>query len=349
MKILIVHELGQKDENPFIFLLLQSFLQQEAVRLALYGVNLFWYDPFDIDLLHVHEPEALTYKKVPSEADLTRLEKHLRGWKERAKVVVTVHNRYPHYKDNPANARLYELVYSFADGFTHRGQSSMDEFRTKYPQYGERPQAIIPTGINPYYENTISKAAARQELGLSPDDTVFVSFGTIRAFEELDLVVSGFKNVNLPDKKLVISAAGSHHLPQTELKWRKLRLKFERDIQTNFAKVPADRVQVYLNAADVTIIPRVQILNSALLQLGFTFGKVVVGPDTGVVAEFLKATGNPIFDVHDHASVARALEQGVKLNRQDHGARNKEYALKNWDWKWIGQQHVAFFKRILDR
>ncbi|MEO8393661.1 MAG: glycosyltransferase [Chloroflexota bacterium] len=332
-----------------MFLLLQAFLKQPDVQMVLNGLNLFWYDPFDVDLLHIHEPESFTSKKSPSDAELISLEKLLIAWKQRARIVTTIHNRYPHYNDTSNYARLYELVYSHSDGFTHRGQSSLAEFRAKYPALGARPQAIIPTGINPYYENTISKSAARQQLGLKPEDTVFLSFGTIRDFEELDQVVNGFKAVNLPNKKLIISAAGSHHLPQTELKLRKLRLRFEPNILMNFAKVPAERIQVYMNAADVTIIPRVQILNSAILQLGFTFGKVVVGPDTGVVAETLTASGNPIFTVNDYASVARALEQGVLLNQQGHGARNLDYAAQNWDWNQIGQKHVAFFKSIVNR
>jgi glycosyltransferase involved in cell wall biosynthesis len=100
------------------------------------------------------------------------------------------------------------------------------------------------------------------------------------------------------------------------------------------------------NLADVVVIPRADGLNSGNVALGFTFGKVVVGPDTGVIAETLHETGNPVFDPVKPSTLGRALEQARSLAVERKGEDNRSYAEAHLDWDTIADQHAQFFTSL---
>jgi glycosyltransferase involved in cell wall biosynthesis len=109
---------------------------------------------------------------------------------------------------------------------------------------------------------------------------------------------------------------------------------------------PAD-VQYYLNASDILFISKIKALNSGNVSLGFTFGKVVVGPDVGVIGEILKETGNPVYNPHKLNTIVKAIEKGFNLAAQGHGENNSEYAEKNMQWNMIANKHINFYKDLL--
>ena len=139
---------------------------------------------------------------------------------------------------------------------------------------------------------------------------------------------------------------------------KNIRLKyFVRDMQRVFYRlhpqykfghtfVPDDQVQCYLNASDVLLIQRRNPLNSGNLVLGFTFGRVVVGPNQGNVGEILRTTGNPVFEPGCAKSFSNALDRGLTLSQQGHGEMNRRHADREWDLMKAGLQHVALYRSL---
>ena len=123
---------------------------------------------------------------------------------------------------------------------------------------------------------------------------------------------------------------------------------FYPDVGRHSTSGLADQVQNYMNAADVLLIPRIASLNSANVQLGFAFSKVTVGPDYGVVGEILKQTGNPVFKPGNIDSLLDAMKTALELSGTGLGNRNHQYAMENWDWKRLTNQHVEFFRSLLN-
>jgi len=108
-------------------------------------------------------------------------------------------------------------------------------------------------------------------------------------------------------------------------------------------------VQYYLNAADVLIVQRWNPLNSSNLILGMTFGKVVIGPNTGNVQGILKATGNPVFDQCDEESVVQAITEGLRLSGCGLGDRNREYAMQVLNPERVAQAQIDVYTQLLSQ
>ena len=348
MRILVTSSGDINRTNPFIPQLVRALAAHPDVETVLSGNRRFWDEPVDVDVVHQHWPEDFFGWARPTDEQLGALRRQLERWRERAPIVVTVHNYGAHYRDDERMRRLYALVYASADGFIHRGQASVDDFAARFPELAGRPLAIIPPGESATFANTVSQDEARDSLGVPRDARVFLSLSRIRHFEELGLMFVGFRALRLPGKRLLVSTRSRRRDLEMPLLER-LRLRLDARILLNTGFIPPDRVQYWVNAADVVVIPRVKPLNSAGLSLGFSFGKVVAGPDSGVVGEILRATGNPTFDLRDRRSVASALARASALAADGLGARNRLHAERHWNWSALADRHVAFFRDVAAR
>jgi glycosyltransferase involved in cell wall biosynthesis len=327
-------------------MLTEALSKQRRIDRVYRGLEAFWNGSTDADIVHIQWPENLFKWREPSVSDLDALEETLTRWKARAPLLVTVHNRYPHYRNTPIFERLYRLVYRCADGMIHMGRVSLVETLDTNPALNATPQTVIPLGDYTCFPNVVTKAEARHSMGLRHDQFTALFFGSLRDAEETRLLLTGFRGTRIRHKHLLI--AGRIALSRNPFVWaaRGANLLLNPAISLRPGVIPDDRVQYYTNAADVVVIPRVQILNSSSVALGFTFGKVVVGPNTGVVGEILLETGNPTFVPQDPLSLATALEQAQALSAQGKGEQNLEYARRNWSWDDIAAQHVDFYERV---
>ena len=114
-------------------------------------------------------------------------------------------------------------------------------------------------------------------------------------------------------------------------------------------RISDEQVPDYFSAADVVLLPRLDILNSGNLPLAYYFGKVVVGPDCGNVGEILKETGNPVFDPQDPDSAVEAVKRGLKLAAKGKGAQNRAYAIDRWGSRKIVRELIAAYRIACDR
>jgi glycosyltransferase involved in cell wall biosynthesis len=310
------------------------------------GLDHFWTGPLDADVVHIQWPENLFEWREPSVSDLAKLEAMLARWKARAVLVVTVHNRYPHYRNTSLFERLYRLVYGYTDGIIHMGHASVAELAATHPELDHKPRAVIPLGDYTCFPNVVGRVEARRILGVGPRQYVVLFLGSLRHTEETRLLLEGFRATQVRRKRLIIAgrvALSRHRLVRVV---RRARLTLDPRIILRQGFIPDDQVQHYANASDVVVIPRVQILNSSSVSLGFTFGKVVVGPRTGVVGEILSDTGNPTFAPQDALSLAEALEHAQVLSAEGKGESNREHARRYWSWDHVAAQHVEFYERL---
>jgi beta-1,4-mannosyltransferase len=337
--------------NPIIRQLVGALEGQHEIDTIYCGVDAFWGEPFHVDIIHLHWPAILFNWQEPDENALRRLQTQLAAWRAHAPLVITVHDRYPHYQDTPVFRRLFDIVFEQVDGTIHMGQTSSNESIARYPRLASLPQTFIPIGrVDTFFRNEISRAEARRRLAIRDSVYTYLSFGNLRSIEETKFLIAGFKMLPMPDKYLVIAGPKVVITEQRSKPirvYQRLRLKLDPKIHLRRNFVPDDDVQIYVNAADVVVIPRLQILNSSNISLGYSFGKVVVGPDDGNVGEILRETGNPTFQPGDVKSFCAALERGRKLDKEGKGQENLRYVQQAWDWELIAARHVEFYQRVI--
>jgi glycosyltransferase involved in cell wall biosynthesis len=336
----------EDDKNLFVTQLRSALASHPSITRVQCGADRFRAGPDDEDVLHIHWPEHLCPN--PSRSRLRRYGSTLRKWhRSSAAIVVTVHNEYPHYRDTPFYRAVYRLTYQYADGLVHLGDRSKAVVRRRYEAcLRETAEAVIPHGMYSWYPQTTEEGPTRSTYGYGATDTVVLAFGSIRRPEELELLLSGFEAADVPDKQLLV-AGGVVWPSRLTLRHYALRLRtLLAPVQLVEGFVPHEDVPGLFNLADVVVIPRTDALNSGNVALGFTFGKVVVGPDTGVIGETLRETGNPVFDPTEPTTLGRALEQARAPAAEGKGEDNRTYAETHLDWDTIADRHVQFFTSL---
>lgn len=344
------------ERNPFVRQLTSALKSMEGVARVKEGRKPFWNGPEQTKgvttqpVLHFHWPEALFDNwRTPDETDLDRFRTILQAWRDHGALLVgTIHNVVPHGQNVPIYDKLYRMLYRRVDGVIHMGEISRERIEERYGnEVSDAYHTVIPHGNYRCMPNEVGQGAAREKIDVSSDAAVVLVFGSVRRINELRVTLRGFWRLRNRPKRLIIHRVECS-VSRTSLDYLRywLPMRFDPRIQVLQRFIPDEKVQIYLNAADVLLIPRTQGLNSGNVALGFTFGRVTVGPSFGVMGEVLEKTGNPTYDRVESGALVEALRSAFRLVGEGHGERNAEYAREHMRWDTLAEKHVRFFRKV---
>lgn len=251
------------------------------------------------------------------------------------RIVWTAHNVTEHDPRHPFLERvLKHLVVRGSDAVIIHCEDVADRVLSAYllpDRYRDRLHVVPHGHYCDVYENDVSRAEARADLGLD-DEFTFCFFGRVCGYKNVPGLVEAFGNVTREDARLFV--VGN---PENETIESRVRRVADRDcrVETNLQFVDPDRVQYYMNAADVVVLPFREILTSGSTILAMSFGKPVVVPDAGCVATVMPADGGFTYPEDGHRALTRALERAMEAELDAVGQANRE-AVEALDW-----DHVA--------
>jgi beta-1,4-mannosyltransferase len=226
----------------------------------------------------------------------------------------TVHNTLPH------DARLPVVEAALQ-------QAIVDRATVVHVLSANTPQAVAewftipedrvlhvphPNYIGAYID-IVSPEAARWELSLPADDTVYALLGAIKPYKGVELIIDAFDAAlqRDPGRRRLLVAGGPDADPATEAFLR--RCVLHPFITLHARKIPGDEMQVFLRAADIAVLPYVRSLNSGVLMLALSFGIPVVAPAVGGIAEVVTPEIGRTFVPGDLDSLVGALAAADEL------------------------------------
>jgi glycosyltransferase involved in cell wall biosynthesis len=289
------------------------------------------------DLIHFLWPEELTDWKAPTPEQTDSIIARLGRWSRRSHIVISVNNLYPHRHDkNPACHRLYEAFYQHADVIHHFGHASKVLVCREYPSIADRNH-VVRLGFN--YDRLLpeqprNRMASRRGFGFAPEEIVYLVFGSLRSWSEVDFLRRAFSRAKVPRKRLLVAARYNEPGSVWRQRWRRLRWhSWQRlhNVVRVVDYVPDDAVCDCFNAADAVVVIRQHSLSSGIPSLAMTFGRLVIGPEVGLIPEYITGADNLLFDPNSVESLADALEQAAKMDREAVGAHNRRIAA-GWGW-----------------
>lgn len=137
---------------------------------------------------------------------------------------------------------------------------------------------VIPHGnYIQNYENRINKTRARDQSAII-NDFVFLYFGVIRPYKGINKLIDAFDELSVQNAELLIVGNPLNEEIADGI-YKKCKNK---NIKTIFKFVPDDEIQVYMNAADVIVLPYTDVLTSGTAILGMSFRKPIIAQHWGV-------------------------------------------------------------------
>lgn len=328
-------------ENKYLSLLADAF--EAKGWTVVFDANALEKEPPPI--CWIQWPEAFSDGKPPTDAQVERVAQWLkRGAEKETLFVWTVHNLIAHGGEVFPNCyRMYQLVAEHAHIQVHHGKASVDLVREKYPAAEPQEVVVAPIGRYDIYVGSKSKEEARDVLGLSGSKRVLLAFGRLRFPRELSLLMAA---ATAPGWTVLF--AGRFYTPYG----RKERFLFpvkrvlaNSVLTFNEGFVSDDRVDFYFKACDAVLVPRLEILNSTSLPMAFTFGRACLGPNTGNVGQWLKDSGNFVFDPRSVWSIRHALASMKKVDLAHVGQQNDCRSRQCEDWDHLSEVVTSVLER----
>lgn len=239
------------------------------------------------------------------------------------RTIFTMHDLHPTWSLKPA--RVDYLGHWAAVHLTNRVIVHCHAARREVAKiYGRRRGVVVVQHPNycEYYPNEIDQPTARQRLGIELDQTVYCFLGGVRPNKGVDSLIEAFHHIE--DQNALLLIAGKLWPPNDYLMHLENLARQDPRIRLDIRYIPDNEIQLFLNAADVVILPFREILTSGSAVLAMSFGKPVIVPGRGCIPEQVGSECGLIYDPDDPLGLLKALQKVPNLDLERMGMAARE-------------------------
>jgi len=258
------------------------------------------------------------------------------------KIVWTVHNLLPHQSASPDLDRLARLALTqLATAIITHCQHA----RTLVQHHFHRSEGVfvIPHGhFMDVYPNTIPRHRARQKFGIDEEHFVYLFFGNVSPYKGLEKLLDVF--CALPGDHLRLLLAAKAYNPYGEQFVEQARQADPRIIVHPSRFFANEEFQDFFNAADVTVLPFVDVLTSGSAITALGFGQPLITPAVGCLPELVDNSIGVLYDQQQPDALQEAM---VAVQGRDQQAmRNAAFQrARSLDWNEIGRRTLDAYRQ----
>ncbi|MEA3502877.1 MAG: glycosyltransferase, partial [Actinomycetota bacterium] len=243
----------------------------------------------------------------------------------------TIHNVLPHECGDPVlEAQFRQELADRVDIVHVMCEATVGACSGRYEIPKSKARVLPHPSYIDVYPNLVDRQTARYELGLGTDDYVYLHFGQIRRYKGIDLLLDAFDRLarHRPEAKLLLVGAPGRFEGLDEIMQR---VRANPSIVSNLNAVPDADVQLYLNAADVVVLPYLTALNSGALQLAYSFARPVIASEVGCVADQVDSSTGITFRWEDgRQSLMNAMLSAPDLGPEHSRAAHERAAANHY-------------------
>lgn len=245
----------------------------------------------------------------------------------------TAHNALPHSREHSAwTRRVYRWVYRFPHHIVAHTAKVADQLHEEFGVPRER-LSIISIGLNEEVPLVaVSRAEARRRLQLPDEGRLALFFGKIERYKGLDLLAAAWAQVRTPDARLAIVGTCPDRAYAQEVRQAFASFPESRPAEWRDRFVPNEEAALWLQAADVVVMPYRHIYQSGVVFLCLRFGVPIVATDVGSLADYIDAHSGIMAPKDNAPAFAAALDrffaEPQRFDRADIAARAAKY---RWD------------------
>jgi len=326
--------------NQYITLLCNA-LQQEGVSVS----KISWWDVVlkRVQVIHVHWPEHfLRDLRKPADIKLLLvfLLTLLAARALKTPVIWTVHNTWPHdSKAGPKTLKQFFCLWTLlVNACIYMSPSTRAETEIQHRHVKNKPYAVIPHG---HYRDvipaTLSRAQAREHLGIDSQAIVLSQCGIIKAYKNTLALSEYFSTLPDPQLRLVIAGkCGDAQLAE------RLELRARNDSRILFLnhRLSDSEMAEITCASDLVALPYIQVANSGVALFALSANRPVLGPNQGAFRD-LQTQFPGWFFLYDGDFNQQHLQQALRWL----SARNPEERLdlSEIDWRNIAARTKEFY------
>jgi beta-1,4-mannosyltransferase len=207
------------------------------------------------------------------------------------RVAWTCHNLFPHESRNRVVDWVVRVALArVAHVVIVHSRAARRDIALRFGRF--RRVVYIPIGhLVGYYPNSMSRAEARSRLGIPTGATTYLMLGHIRPYKGVEELIHAFRRLPDPDGVLVLAGRVAPEFSAREAREYQdaliARAAGDPRIRMHFGFIDDDDMQLYFNAADISVLPFRRVLTSFSLLLSMSFGVPVLVPRIAAIIEYV--------------------------------------------------------------
>jgi glycosyltransferase involved in cell wall biosynthesis len=274
------------------------------------------------------------------------------------KIVFTAHNVNAAKRDgndsflNRASLRFQYWMSNHVFVHTERMKNELlTDFGVR-----ESKVSVIPFGINNTIPTTpIKNTEAKERFGLHESECTALFFGQIAPYKGLEYLIGAMAELAGRNAEPRLIIAGKVKRGAEEY-WEKIQCEITRTgvrerIIEKIEFIPDTEVELYFKAADVVVVPYVDIFQSGVPFLAYSFGLPVIATDVGSLRDdIIEGETGFICRVCDPIDLAKSIESyfNSELYRKLDARRQqiRDFASAKHSWTTVGEITRDVYRRL---
>ncbi len=261
------------------------------------------------------------------------------------RLVWTVHNIVNHERRHAGlELRACRLLARLVDRIVVHCEEAAIRVAEAYRIPRTRIEVVPHGHYRDWYSGAGTRENARRQLGLPADALVLLHFGQIRAYKGVHRLLEDFGRLRGDALRLLVVGE-----PRSDVTRRQLAALAEADrrVATRLEFVPDDELATYLRACDAAVLPYADSLTSGAAVLAASFGRPVVGPRLGCLADF-PSEAAILYDPNESEGLLVALQQAVTAPLGDMGESAQRW-IEQYRWSGVAARLIEVYESVLGR
>jgi glycosyltransferase involved in cell wall biosynthesis len=200
------------------------------------------------------------------------------------KIICIADNVIPH-EHRPGDRTFTRYFLKSCDAFITMSENVMSDLRSFEKN---KPAMLVPHPLYDNFGTAVSKAEAREKLGLGKNEKIILFFGFIRNYKGLDLLLEAMSLLkNNPKSEIAnlkLLVAGEFYEDKSRYLELIDRLEIKEQLVLKTGFIPDADVRYYLCAADAVVQPYRNATQSGVTPLAYHFERPMVVTDVGGLA-----------------------------------------------------------------
>jgi glycosyltransferase involved in cell wall biosynthesis len=265
------------------------------------------------------------------------------------KIALTAHNVNQAKRDlhdSLLNRLTLKIQYHLSDHLFVHTKKMKEELLQDFG-VAEQAVTVIRHPINDAFQDSnLTPADAKRQLGVKDNEKTILFLGRIKPYKGIEYLLTAFQELVKQDATYRLIIAGEPHKGSEnyleEIRTIVTHDFSQGDVILHFQFIPDEKMELYLKAADVLVLPYKDIFQSGVLFLAYSFGLPVVATDVGSFKEeIVEGETGFICKPGDTADLAKTLETYfLSALYRDLGNRRqkiKDYAHRVHSWDAVAE------------